>query len=83
MYVGDRWYRGKLLVVAQGDKQASVNHVSLEQYLASVVGSFRSAAAPLEALKAQAIAARSYALVHTFRPASSLYDLGLSTGQKF
>lgn len=65
-----------MLVVAQGDKLVAVNHVGLEQYLASVVGSFRSAAAPLEALKAQAIAARSYALVYTFRPASSLYDLG-------
>ena len=32
--------------------------------------------APLEALKAQAIAARSYALVHRVRPASAWYNLG-------
>ncbi len=76
VFVGDRWYRGRLLLVAQGDKLLAVNYVDLEQYLASVVGSEMSAAAPIEALKAQAIAARSYALVHTFRPASSWYDLG-------
>ncbi len=39
--------------------------MDLEQYLVSVVGSEMSAAAPIEALKAQAVAA-SYALVHSF-----------------
>ena len=47
-------------MVAQGNKLASINYVNLELYLASVVGSEMSAAAPIEALKAQAIAARSY-----------------------
>ncbi len=63
-------------MVAQGDKLVAVNYVDLEQYLTSVIGSEMNASAPIEALKAQAIAARSYAMVHTFRPASSLYDLG-------
>lgn len=76
VFVGDRWYRGKLLLVAQADKLLAINYVNLEQYLASVVGSEMSAAAPLEALKAQAIAARSYALVHIYRPASAWYNLG-------
>lgn len=75
VFVGNNWYRGKLLLIAQGDKLLVVNYVDLEQYLVSVVGSEMSAAAPIEALKAQAIAARSYALVHTFRPASQWYDL--------
>ena len=56
----------------------AINYVDLEQYLASVVGSEIIASAPLAALKAQAIAARSYALVHLARSASSLYDLGAS-----
>lgn len=76
VFIGNSWYRGKLLLVPQGDKLLAVNYVDLEQYLASVVGSEMSAAAPIEALKAQVIAARSYALVHTFRPASQWYDLG-------
>jgi peptidoglycan hydrolase-like amidase len=74
--VGDRWYRGKVLIVTQGSGLLVVNYVNLEHYLYSVVGSEMHADAPLEALKAQAIAARSYALVHIIRPASDWFDLG-------
>lgn len=76
VYVGDRWYRGKLLLVSQNNKLLAVNYVDLEHYLSSVVGSEMHAGAPIEALKAQAVAARSYALVHMVRPASSWYNLG-------
>jgi peptidoglycan hydrolase-like amidase len=76
IYVGDRWYRGKLLLVARQQKLLAVNYVDLEHYLASVVGSEMHASAPTEALKAQAVAARSYALVHMVRPASSWFNLG-------
>ncbi|HEY9847247.1 MAG TPA: SpoIID/LytB domain-containing protein, partial [Candidatus Caenarcaniphilales bacterium] len=53
--------------------------MALESYLYSVVGGEMPAYWPLEALKAQAIAARSYALVHLLRPAHALYDLGATT----
>jgi peptidoglycan hydrolase-like amidase len=76
VFVGNNWYRGKLLLIAQGNKLLAINYVNLEQYLLWVVGSEMSAAAPMEALKAQAVAARSYALVHTFRPANEQFDLG-------
>ena len=76
IYVGDRWYRGKILLVSKGNSLLVVNHVNFEQYLYSVVGSEMHANAPTEALKAQAIAARSYALVHMIRPANAWYDLG-------
>lgn len=76
VYVGDRWYRGKLLLVSQEDKLLAVNYVDLEHYLSSVVGSEMHPTAPAEALKAQAVAARSYALVHLVRPANSWYNLG-------
>jgi peptidoglycan hydrolase-like amidase len=76
VYVGDRWYRGKLLLVSQGNSLLAINYVNLEDYLYSVVGSEMHANAPIEALKAQAIAARSYALVHMIRPASEWYNLG-------
>ncbi|AIE74456.1 SpoIID/LytB domain-containing protein [Synechocystis sp. CS-94] len=74
--VGDRWYRGRVLLVPRGDKVLAVNYVNLEHYLTSVVGSEMHSTAPTEALKAQAIAARSYALVHMVRPASQWFDLG-------
>ena len=72
VFVGNSWYRGKLLLIAQGDKLLAINYVNLEEYLLSVVGSEMSAAAPIEALKAQAVAARSYALVHTLMRTKSL-----------
>ena len=74
------WYRGKLLLIAQGNKLLAINYVDLEQYLLSVVGSEMSAAVPMEALKAQAVAARSYALVHTFRPANQWF--GVTSGER-
>jgi hypothetical protein len=74
--VGDRWYRGRLLVASQGSTLLVINYVDLEQYLYSVVGSEMHPTANLEALKAQAVAARSYALVHMIRPASKWYHLG-------
>jgi cytoskeletal protein RodZ len=76
VFVGDRWYRGNLLLVSQGNTLLAVNYVDLESYIASVVGCEVSPSWPMDALKAQAIAARSYALVHYLRPANSLYDLG-------
>jgi hypothetical protein len=76
VFVGDRWYRGDVLLVTQGTSLLVVNYVDLESYITSVVGSEVSPSWPLDALKAQAIAARSYALVHYIRPADSLYDLG-------
>lgn len=76
VFVGDRWYRGDLLLVSQGSTLLAVNYVDLESYIASVVGSEVSPSWPMDALKAQSIAARSYAIVHYLRPANSLYDLG-------
>jgi peptidoglycan hydrolase-like amidase len=74
--VNDRWYRGDMLLISLGDTLLAVNYVELESYLASVVGSEMPSSWPLAALKAQAIAARSYAIVHSLRPASRMYDLG-------
>ncbi len=74
--VGNRWYRGDLLLISKGDSILAVNYVDLELYLTSVVGAEVYPSWPMAALKAQAIAARSYALVHAIRPASKFYDLG-------
>lgn len=76
IYVDNHWYRGRVLLAVQGSTLLAVNEVALEKYLYSVVGSEMSSSSPAEALKAQAIAARSYALVHLVRPASAWYNLG-------
>lgn len=74
-FVGDRWYRGIVQIIPQGDSLLIVNHVDLEQYLYSVVGSEMPSSWNFEALKAQTIAARSYALSHMSRPDSQWFDL--------
>lgn len=73
--VGDRWYRGRLLLLWQDGGIMTVNHVLLQEYLYSVVGAEMSASWSVEALKAQAVAARSYAIVHTVRHQRRAYDL--------
>jgi stage II sporulation protein D len=49
-------------VLPDGDRLQAVNLLGLEHYLASVVGSEMPASWPAEALRAQAVAARTYAL---------------------
>jgi stage II sporulation protein D len=74
--LGDRLYRGRLLLVAHAGNIWGVNYVNMRQYLYSVVASEVSSSWPSEALKAQAVAARSYALTYYFKPVNSLFHLG-------
>jgi stage II sporulation protein D len=61
--VGDGVYRGTLDVrVARGPGLNAINSLGLESYVMGVVGNESPASWPLEALKAQAVAARTYAL---------------------
>ncbi len=60
----DKAYRGQIEVAVTGQKLNAVNIVGLEQYLQGVVAQEMPSAWPDEALKAQAVAARSYALAH-------------------
>jgi stage II sporulation protein D len=75
-YLGDRPYRGQLLLIADGGRLWAVNFVNMQSYLYSVVGSEVSPSWNMQALKAQAVAARSYALTYYFRPINSIYHLG-------
>ena len=67
----------ELIPVDQG--WMAVNQLDLEHYVASVVGAEMPSSWNLEALKAQAVAARSYAMAHLARPASRDYHLGDTT----
>ena len=61
--LGARAYRGSLVVHSSGGSLSVVNHVGLEPYLYGVVPWEMPPSWAAEALKAQAVAARSYALV--------------------
>lgn len=75
VYIGSKWYRGRVLVVPTEKGLTAVNYVDLEQYLYSVLGKEMGKNWPLEALKAQAVAARSYALYQR-QHANTIYDVG-------
>jgi stage II sporulation protein D len=75
VWIGDRWYRGAVQAIATKKRLVVVNHVNLEQYLYSVLGSEMSSTFPLEALKAQAVAARTYALYRSQSTSKKLFDL--------
>ena len=76
VYIGDRWYRGRTLLVKTSGGLTAVNYVDLEHYLYSVLGGEMSGSWPQEALKAQAVAARSYALYRRQTSATPVYDVG-------
>lgn len=77
------WYRGDMTFRAKKNNTFSViNDLSLEQYLYSVVPSEMPASWPLEALKAQAVAARTYALSHLDKNPNSTYDLSAGTASQ-
>lgn len=70
-----KWYRGHLIIQNKNKKLTVINEVNLEDYIKGVVPSEMPSSWELEALKAQAIAARSYALANLGKRASLGYDL--------
>ena len=72
IWVGQKRYAGKLKIFVLHNEILVVNTLGIEKYLSSVVGSEMPAKWPLEALKAQAIASRTYALKQKGNP---LYDI--------
>ena len=67
-------YRGSFTVSSDGKNLTVVNTVALEAYIRGVVSSEMPHDWPLEAVKAQAVAARSYALAHRRGGAFDVYN---------
>lgn len=55
-------YRGRLVLDREGSRVRAINRVNLEHYLYGVVPAEMPTSWPIEAVKAQAVAARTYAL---------------------
>ena len=71
----DTLYCGDLTVSAQDGALRAILEIQIEDYLYGVVAYEMSDAFPLEALKAQAIAARTYAMGRKWVSAARDYDL--------
>ena len=71
------WYRGEFIINNMGSSLTLINNVGLEDYLKGVVPSEMPSKWNTEALKAQAIAARSYAVAtrSSGKHASQGFDL--------
>ena len=72
IWVGQKRYAGKLKIFVIDNEILVVNVLGVEDYLSSVVGSEMPTKWPIEALKAQAIASRTYALK---QKGNALYDI--------
>ncbi len=70
--------KGDVVVLFGKTQLAAVNVLGLEDYLVGVIGSEMPKSFPTEALKAQAIAARTYALNKKLEQYSQPYHLGSS-----
>lgn len=71
---GDNAYRGSIECYRSNDGMVLINELPLEEYLYAVVPSEMPASYPLEALKAQAICARTYAYLYVLH--AGLPELG-------
>ncbi|MBR4905026.1 MAG: SpoIID/LytB domain-containing protein [Selenomonadaceae bacterium] len=77
--IEDKEYFGGVRLNKVGEKFTVINVVPIEEYLRGVVPEEMSPSYPLEALKAQAIAARSFALKNRGRHYTEDYDLCATT----
>ncbi|MCP3145161.1 SpoIID/LytB domain-containing protein [Pyxidicoccus xibeiensis] len=75
---GGAQVRGDVVVRPHRDGLQLINVIPLEDYLAAVLGSEMPVSFPPEALKAQAIAARTYALQKKLEAYSNPFHLGSS-----
>lgn len=75
--VGDKEYRGELEIIhnAQLNTLVPVNIVTLDEYLAGVIASEMPTKFPIEALRSQAVLARTYALKHSGKHRAYGYDV--------
>ncbi|HLV60316.1 MAG TPA: SpoIID/LytB domain-containing protein [Fredinandcohnia sp.] len=74
--VGDARVRGSVEVLHHEGRLLVVNEIPMETYLAAVLGSEMMPSFHPEALKAQAVASRTYSLRKRLETADKPYDLG-------
>ena len=80
--VNNQSYRGTIILYKRPGGLSVVNIVRIEEYLYSVVPKEMPSRWPLEALKAQAVAARTYALYQKEKNKDKRYDVFASTASQ-
>jgi len=82
IYINERVFRGGITVLRDERKLTVVNAVDLEEYLYGVMRNEVSTWWPMEALKAQAIAARTYAMNQINESKRKYYDVTADVGSQ-
>ena len=72
-------YRGELILTPRGDGLETVNRLTLQDYLKGVAPAEMPSTWPAEALKAQVLAARTYAVTQARGRASERFDVDDTT----
>jgi stage II sporulation protein D len=80
--VNEKPYRGTVTIKRTDNGINVINRVRLEEYLYGVVPKEMSPTWPIEALKAQAVAARTFALYHKEKSRDREYDVYASTSSQ-
>lgn len=68
-------YEGEIKAIVHHNKILLINTIDIEKYLKGVVPKESVASWPMEALKAQAVAARTYAYYHLSISSNDVYDV--------
>ncbi|MBI5969787.1 MAG: SpoIID/LytB domain-containing protein [Deltaproteobacteria bacterium] len=84
IYIDGRPYRGRLTVIAFKDALGAVNELPIEDYAAGIINNEISSKWHVEAVKAQAVISRTYALYHKKkRPIAAYHVEGTVMGQVY
>lgn len=75
VFTKDKWYRGILRIQNRNNSLTVINEVCMENYIQGVLPAEMPSGWSKEALKAQAIAARTYAVANYGKHASKGFDL--------
>lgn len=79
LQVNGKLYRNKITILADNDTCAVINTVELDKYLAGLLNKEMIPSWPIEALKAQAVASRSYALYQMNENRNRAFDIESTT----
>lgn len=84
IYVNGRPYRGGIAVIRHKDALGAVNELPMEDYVAGIINNEISSKWHVDAVKAQAVIARTYALYHKKkRPVEPYHVEGTVMGQVY
>ena len=77
--IKQKWYKGTIHIINNNGNMTGINDVGIEDYVRGVTPAEMPSSWNMEALKAQAIAVRSYAIANLGKHASQGFDLLDST----